>query len=184
MPFVTLTVELPSQVIASLRTRLNQPNGGLALREHENVLRGMLGGVDGYKGYFRSQIASACAVGTYTCVYGDAVFDTDIATIGGTALAYVETPASTAQFTHTAATDAGLAAGLAAAINANATLAKIVRATVADAVVTVTALLPGPVGNLITLAETGNGLTKSSTVLADGVSDAPYGYEFGYTPAV
>ncbi len=190
--FVTLTLELPDQPIASVRTQLNQPNGGLSMREHENLMRGMLGGVDHYRGYMRSSISSAHAIGYYDCVYADAVLDTDTTTIQGTALSYVTTPSTTAHFkgvaggvgaaSFAAASDSGVANGLARCINANATLNRFVRGYAVAGRCYVKCLFPSTLGDAITLAETGNGFTRSAATLASGASDVPYTYEFGLTP--
>lgn len=193
MPSINLTLELPSQVIASLRTRLNQPNAALAMREHMNVINGMIGGVDGYRGYGRSVISSAFASGYYDCVYADAVLDTDTVTILGTALSYVTTVSTTAQFkgaaggtgssSFSASSDSGVAYGLANCINNNATINRYARGYAVAGRCYVICLFPSSLGNAITLAETGNGFTRSGANLTGGAADAPYTYESGYTPA-
>jgi hypothetical protein len=189
---VTITLELPSQHIASVRTRLNQPNGGLAMREHMSVMNGVLGGVDSYKAYMRSSISSAHSSGNYACVYANAVLDTDTVTIQGTALSYVTTPTTTAHFkgvaggrgssSYAAASDSGVANGLAICINANATLNRFVRAYASAGTCYVVCLFPSTLGDAITLAETGNGFTRSAATLSGGASDVPYTYEMGYSP--
>lgn len=69
-------------------------------------------------------------------------------------------------------TDAENAASLAAAVNANATLNKIVVATSASNVVTITALQQGVLGNYITLAKSGAPITVSGSVLSGGTGGA------------
>jgi len=178
----TLTMELPSDngALADIRNRFDLSQKRMVLRAVVKALLSLIGGTS--RAYVRGNVASACATGTYTCVVASVVDDTDVVTIGGTALSVKASPSSTAEFAK-GSTNAGCATNLANAINANATLAKIVRATASSDVVTVTALAPGPVGNFITLAETGNGFTKSGTTLANGASDEVDGYAFGYTPS-
>lgn len=181
MPHVTVTMELPNKLIASLRDELDQQDKNIAARSIMNVMRGMLSPSELNRGYMRSCIASACATGTFTCAVASVVNNTDKVTIGGIELAVKASPANDAQFAK-GATDAECALNLANAINTEKDLSKLVRATAVADVVTVTAIAPGPVGNLITLAETGNGFTKSGTALSGGASDEVDGYEFGYTP--
>jgi phage tail sheath gpL-like len=71
-----------------------------------------------------------------------------------------------------AGTDTEDATALAAAINANTTLNKIVYATSAVNVVTVTALQRGVIGNYISLARVGAPITVSGTALANGAGGA------------
>lgn len=71
-----------------------------------------------------------------------------------------------------AGTDAQDAAALAAAINANTTLNKIVYATSASNVVTLTALQAGVIGNYISLARVGAPITVSGAALAGGTGGA------------
>lgn len=68
--------------------------------------------------------------------------------------------------------DTAKAVSLAAAVNANATLNKIVVATSATNVVTITALQAGPLGNYITLAKSGTPITISGSTLANGAGGA------------
>jgi len=68
-----------------------------------------------------------------------------------------------------ATSDTNTAALLAAAINADATLSKVVSATSALGVVTVTALKKGVEGNFIATVLQGTGVTVSGTALTGGV---------------
>lgn len=178
---ITQTLELPNELIGDVRTKFDRDDKRITIREFMTLVMALLGGAR--RGYVRTQVASACAIGTVECDQSDAVDDTDTVTIAGTALAVKAAPATTAQFAK-GDTDAEFATNLANCINANATLAKIVRATADDDLVTITALLPGPLGNLITLSEAGNGLTISGAVFTLGSADAPYGAELGYVPSV
>jgi phage tail sheath gpL-like len=95
---------------------------------------------------------------TYTISGGSG---SETATIGGTAVAVTW-----------ATSDANTASLLATAINADATAGKLVFATVASNVVTVTALVPGPAGNKITTTATGTGNTAGGATLTGGAGGA------------
>jgi phage tail sheath gpL-like len=69
-------------------------------------------------------------------------------------------------------TDTEDATALAAAINANTTLNKIVYATSAVNVVTITALQKGVIGNYLSLAKSGAPITVSGAALAGGTGGA------------
>lgn len=184
MPHVTLTMELPSRLIASLQTQLDKTDKNLAIREIMNVMNGLLGGAYENRGYARACIASASATQTVTCTFSAAVADTDTLVIGGTTLACKTTPTTEAHY-GIGTTNATLATNLCNAINANTAISKLVRATVAANVVTITALVPGPAGNQITTTEAGNGnVLGQASVMANGASDEVDGYAFGYEPAV
>lgn len=83
-----------------------------------------------------------------------------VVTIGGLAISAVPAGAS----------DAATATTVAAAINALATVSDAVVASASGAVVTVTALQSGPMGNVITLAASGTGATASGARLTGGTS--------------
>lgn len=69
-------------------------------------------------------------------------------------------------------TDAQCATNLAAAINANITLNKIIVASAATNVVTITALQRGVIGNYLSLAKSGAPITISGAALAGGAGGA------------
>lgn len=102
---------------------------------------------------------------------GTATFSTVVATntvtIGGVTFTGSDTPSGTVQFL-TGVTDALSASSLATIVNANTTANKLVRATSAGAVVTFTSVVPGPVGNFVTLAKVGAPISVSGAVLAGG----------------
>lgn len=182
----TVTVEYGYDTIAGLRNRLTQNSGSIkskvkVLRGVASDLRAILLGV--IRAFVRTQAASACASQTVTVDYTAAVADTDTITIGGTELAAKAVVATESQFL-IGASNAAYVANVVACINAHSVLSKIVRAyAVSSTVFRITCVLPGPLGNLVTLAEAGNSFTLDGATLANGASDAMYGYSMGYTPA-
>lgn len=131
--------------------------------------------------YVYSTVGTVRASGTVTCTVASVVDGTDEVVIAGTTLAVEASPATQSEFLK-GASNAACATNLAACINAHTTLSKIVRASASAAVVTITAKVPGPIGNLITLTETGNGFAVSGAVLASGASNECDGFSFGYLP--
>lgn len=115
--------------------------------------------------------ADVRASATATCA---SVIATNTLVIGKTTLTAVANAASptSVQFRIGASGEgqnAECAANIAAAINANTTLNKLVSASAAAAVVTVTALQPGIVGNQIAFSSTGGTITcTGSGYLASG----------------
>jgi len=106
---------------------------------------------------------------------GTATFSTVVATnsvtIGGVTFTGSDTPTGAVQFL-TGTTDALSAVSLASVINANTTANKLVVASAAGAVVTFTSVVPGPVGNFITLAKSGSPISVSGALLTGGTISA------------
>ena len=97
---------------------------------------------------------------------------TDTITVGKTVFTGTGTPTTSLHF-ETDGNDAADAAALAAAINAHPDTSKIVKATVASNVVTITALHRGIIGNHIALSRTGTTITLTgSGFLASGTGGA------------
>lgn len=103
------------------------------------------------------------ATGTITF---SSVVATDTVTIAGTVFTGSDTPSTSVQFL-TGSTDTASAASLAAKINAHTTVGKYVSATSSGAVVTISCIVPGLIGNLITLAISAHG-SRSGATLAGG----------------
>lgn len=87
--------------------------------------------------------------------YGTITFSGATGTVGATVAGTAKT------FAH-GASDAADATTLAANINADATLNKLVEAAAVGAVVTITAIQPGVLGNQITLAASGTGVSAGN----------------------
>lgn len=107
------------------------------------------------------------ATGTYTLTYAS-VANNDTVTIAGTVLTCVTGTPSGAQFKKQ--TDGPTTAtNFAAAVNANATLSKFISASASGSVVTLTCLVPGTIGNTLTIATSnGTGFVVSAATLASG----------------
>lgn len=126
-------------------------------------------------------LAPVRATATNTLTFAS-IANNDTVTIAGTVLTCVTGTPAGPQFKKV--TDGPTtAANLAAAINANAALSKLVLATSAGSVVTLTCLIAGTIGNLITQATSnGTGFVLSSATLltgAGGAETAPVAYSRG-----
>lgn len=97
---------------------------------------------------------------------------TDAVTIGAVTLTASSTPANENQWEIDGASDTLDAASLAAAINAHSVLSKVVSATSATNVVTITALQKGLVGNQIPLSSADGTIVASAAFLAGGTGGA------------
>lgn len=101
-------------------------------------------------------------------IVGDTVVATDTAVIGGFTLTAVASGATANQF-NVGASDTLTMAALAAKINGHATISQYVTASADGTTVTLTAVLPGAMGNGIALAATGGlSIGGSATRLASG----------------
>jgi phage tail sheath gpL-like len=105
----------------------------------------------------------------------------DTVVIGGVTLTAKASPANENEWSQAGTNDQD-AASLAAVINAHSVLGLVVEATSAAAVVTVTSKVPGLIGNLIPISETGTSITASGSFLAGGTgggNDAAVVYSLG-----
>lgn len=148
------------------------------VRDAMALLESLMGGAR--RGLVRVSVGDVFASQTITCDRAAAVDDTDTVTIGGTTLSLKAAPANESQFAK-GASDATMAANLAAVINAHSTLREAVSASALAAVVTVKCVYPGRIGNMIVLTEVGNGMTLGAAALAGGTGNDPVTHEFGYS---
>ena len=105
------------------------------------------------------------ATGTLTL---DTVIATDVATVAGITFTGTDTPTTNLHFDTDAGSDALIAASLVAAINAHPTTSQVVTASASGDVVTVTANVAGPIGNLVPIASVDSTITASAAYLASG----------------
>lgn len=115
-------------------------------------------------GVWRSNI-TAIQGGTYAT--GTATFASVIATntlvIGGVTITAINSAPTSVQFL-VGANDTATASNAVNTINALTTLNKVVQATSSGAVVTIVSLVPGTIGNLITLSSAGGTITVGSAL--------------------
>lgn len=109
------------------------------------------------------------ASGTFTFV---SVIATDAFTIAGVTFTFTSTPTLETDVEVDGASDALDAAAACAAINAHSTISKIVKATVANNVVTVTCRVPGVIGNFIAISDADTTITTSAAYLSGGTGGA------------
>jgi hypothetical protein len=162
--------------------RSGKRNAGRSLLNYFRAVLSSLG-----LAYITTQVSGAFASQTITVSQAAAVNDTDTLTIAGSVGGTLSVKASPANENQVSkgATNAAFAANVVAKINAHTTLSKIVRAKVTGAAqLTVYSKVPGLLGNLVTLAEAGNGFTLTGAALAGGTSDEADHFEFGYDPTV
>lgn len=124
----------------------------IAIRQIINMLEGAVNG--GALGNPKLAVcySASDAVSAYSTVTISSGSGSIAATIAGTAVSVTWGTSDTATAT-----------ALAAAINANSTVNKLVYATSAAGVVTVTALMPAALANQITFAASGTGATAGNT---------------------
>lgn len=167
MSTISLIIKTPKNPDEFKRTSSPRTN----LKNIINLIKGFeVGSQLGSVSIYGSSADPVAASGTITLASAVA---TNTVTIGKTVFTFTSTPTSN---TATAvdvevdgADDTADAAALAAAINANTLgAATIVSATSALGVVTVTALVPGVLGNQIALAKSGAPITVSGTYLSGG----------------
>lgn len=149
---------------ASQYTASGQPQR--CLKNAANLLNGLASGnLIGNVYVQRSDTDPVAASATLTLVSAIA---TDAITIGTITMTATSTPSTLLHWEIDGASDALDAASLCAAINANTTLNKVVVATVASNVVTVTCLQKGLVGNQIPISSADATITASGAFLAGG----------------
>lgn len=156
--------ELQTQVLQEM---LNGKGPTFAVQGAINNLKGMLAG--SYEGTVLLEVAPVAASGTVTFAAAATAGDTVV--INGVSFLCVASAPAANQFVP-GANQAASAANLAAAIQAStsALVADHVSASAAGAVVTLTAKIPGPAGNAVTLADTGADISVSAARLAGGSS--------------
>lgn len=133
---------------------------GLKIKDYfKNCLSGA------HPAVIQTKINAVKATGTVTLSSHVA---TNTVTVNGVSFACVASGATGAQY-NVGADDTETAVNLAAALNANSTLDGMVVATSALGVVTLTALVPGELGNAVTLAISANG-SVSAARMAGGTN--------------
>jgi len=171
---VTLTVEGLSST--DLTNRLNKGRDRKAtVNAFNKLLRGVSAGT--IRGKFDYTVGTSVATQTLTCDQASAVATTDEFTLGDVTLSSVAGSPGNNEW-ELGASDAEMAANIAAAINSSTDLAGL-SATASNGVVTVTTNIPGAMGNKVTVTETGNGITVGGATLSGGAGDTPTEFTVG-----
>ena len=166
---LNIATDLANDVLAAEIVNSSK-DGEQVLTAVRNFLRACAGGAYQYEIDLNSSATTPVAAsGTFTLTSAIA---TDAITIGKTTLTASSTPSGEDQWEIDGASDTLDAASLAACINANTVLNKIVIATSAAAVVTVTAHQKGILGNYINISSADSTIVASATYLADGAGGA------------
>jgi len=122
-----------------------------------------------------TRVNTAKATGTVTLSSHVA---TDTVTVNGIVFTCVASGATGNQY-NVGGSDALTADNLAAALNANTTLAGMIVASSASGVVTLTALVPGTLGNAITLAISAHGSVSAARMAGGTNGDTETTHYFG-----
>jgi len=164
MATLTLTIQTPS---ADVREYAAAGSPQRCLKNAANLLNAIASGSTETSEVTvqRSDTDPVAASATLTLVSAIA---TDAITIGTITMTATSSPTLTTDWEIDGADDTADAASLAAAINANPTLSKVVVATSAAGVVTVTALQKGLVGNQIPISSADATITASGAFLTGG----------------
>ena len=116
--------------------------------------------VGAFNSNVRVMVNGAYATGTATLA---SVVATDTIVIGGVTLTADNSLQDTTHF-KVGGSNTATAANLVTTIGANTSLTRLVQATSALGVVTIACLVPGTIGNLVTLSQTGGHITVGSTL--------------------
>lgn len=135
-------------------------------RKLVNLIAGIASGaIKGLIDISGSSADPVAASGTLTL---DTVIATDVATVGTITFTGTDTPSTELHFDTSLATDALIAADLAAKISAHSVIGQIVSASASGAVVTVTARQKGIIGNQIGISSVDATITASGAFLTGG----------------
>ena len=167
----TVSIVIQTNQAASSFKAAGQPHSNTirVIRLIEGLNSGVLqGSVNIYADSSDPVRASATAT-IVTAAAGNSI------TIGGTTITASATPATESDFLVTGS-DAIVAAAVVSAINAHSVISKIAQASASANVVTISCVVPGPIGNQVPIAKVGVPITLSSATLvggAGGVANAP-----------
>lgn len=164
----SLTLVIKTNKDTSEMTLAGQPQ--MNMQRICNLLNGLkAGALRGEVVISTSSADPVAASGTLTLTSAVA---TDKVTIGAVDLTASSTPANENEWEIDGADDAADAAALAACINAHSVLSKVVSAESSSNVVTITALIPGVMGNQIPLSSADSTIVASASFLASGAGGA------------
>lgn len=145
----------------------------LQAQKLKNYVNRVVSGVNGAT--LQTKINAVKATGTITLSSHVA---TDTVTVNGITFTCVASGATGNQY-NVGADDTATAVELAAAINANTTLDGMVSASASSGVVTLTALVPGELGNAVTLAISAHGSVSAARMAGGTNGDTETTHYFG-----
>lgn len=170
------TLELINDLSAADMNEKLMPSSGDksgVVADLQNVLAGIVSGR--MAANLKVTVNPIKASGTVTLA---SVLAADTVTVAGTVFTAVSGTPTGAQF-DISGSDTADAVSLVAAINAHATVSKYVVASSALGVVTLTAVVAGNLGNLVTLASSnGTRLAVSGAVLSGGSNATAYSFDY------
>lgn len=139
----------------------------------KNYLKNLISGA--HPASIQTKINAVKASGTITLSSHVA---TNTVTVNGIAFTCVASGATGNQY-NVGADDTETAVNLAVALNANTTLDGMISASAASGVVTLTALIPGEIGNAVTLAISANGSVSAARMAGGTNGDTETTHYFG-----
>lgn len=145
----------------------------LAAMKIEDFVRKCVTGV--HPCNIRTRVNSALATGTITF---SSQVATDTVTVNGTTFTAVSGAPTSSQYDISGGDTTG-AASLATQINANTTLAAMLTASAASGVVTLTTVVPGVMGNAITIAISAHGSVSGARLTGGTNGDTETVHYFG-----
>ncbi len=140
-------------------------NSSITLRNMWNFFQDLVNGV--WNSNINVMASGVYATGTAVCA---SVIQGDTIVIGGITLTASNATQDATHFVRGA--DALTATNLATCINANTSLDQLVQASASSATVTIACLVPGTIGNLVTVTSTGGTITVPAALTGgtDGAS--------------
>jgi len=148
----------------------NQMLAGLKIKDFFKTL------ISGIRpGSIQTKVNCAKASGTITLA---AFVQNDTITINGVGFTGKDSPAAATEF-QTGVSDTATAASFATVANTNATLDGMVIVTSATSVITITALVPGELGNAVTTAISAHGTAAGARLTGGTNGDAERQHYFG-----
>jgi hypothetical protein len=183
MSSLVITVKSPrTQTTLNDRLRISSSRAPDAVANLAAYLHGCAGGLESASVSVQTGSADPIFAAQALTVVFASLNAADTVTIGGVVLTCTLGAPAASQFQKL--TDGTVtAANLAAAINTQGSLSQFVSATSVGAIVTVTADVPGIIGNLVAVLSSAGGVTLGGATLvggAGGANNAPISYSRGY----
>lgn len=164
----TVALVIKTKKLGSDFTKSGQPSDNLT--RIINLLKGFQAGAQLGAIYVQSSTDDPVAASATLTV--TSAVATNAVTIGGQTLTASSTPSGESQWEIDGSGNDADAQALAAAINAHSTLSKVVIATTAANVITVTALTRGVIGNMIPISSNAGTIVASGAFLSGGTGGA------------